>query len=49
MDPVFERTKLVDTDGSARMHTTGGDTDFGAKTKFSPVGELRRGIMQHNR
>src|SRR3954471_6737768 len=45
---VFEGCELLDADGPARMQTTRRDADLGSKAKLPAIGELGRGIVQHN-
>ena len=49
MDAVFEAGQLLGADRAAGMKFAGGDADFRAETEFAAVGELRRGVMQHDR
>ncbi len=46
---IFETGELLDPDRAARMHPPGGDADLGAEAELAAVGELRRGIVQHDR
>src|SRR5580658_10663094 len=48
-DAVLETGELFDADGAARVQPAGGDADLGAEAEFAAVGELRRGVMQHDR
>ncbi len=45
---VFEGRQLFDADRPARMQPAGGDADLGAEAELAAVGELGRGIMQHD-
>ena len=45
---VFERGQLLDADRPAGMQAPGGDADFRAHAEFAAVGELRRGVVQHD-
>src|SRR6476469_8600789 len=45
-NPVLEAGQLLDADRPARMHTAGGDADFGAHAELAAVGELRRGVVE---
>src|SRR4051794_3493396 len=47
-DAVFERRQLLDADGTARVHPAGRDADLAAEAELAAVGELGRGIVQHN-
>ena len=40
--------ELLDADRPARMQAAGGDADLGAEAELAAVGELRRGIVQHD-
>ena len=46
---IFEDRGLLNSHGSARMQPSGGDADFSAEAEFAAVGELRRGVVQHDR
>ena len=48
-DAIFEGGELLDADRAARMHAAGGDADLGAEAELAAVGELRRGVVQHDR
>src|SRR3954463_8754652 len=48
VDAIIEGRKLFDTDGPARMQPPGGDADLRAKAELAAVGELCRGVMQHD-
>src|SRR6266849_1883330 len=48
-DAVLEGGELLDADRPARMHAAGGDADLGAEAKLAAVGELGRGVVQHDR
>ena len=47
-DAVFERGQLLDADRPARMHPAGGDADLGAEAELAAIGELGRGVVQHD-
>src|SRR3569833_1344962 len=49
MDAVFEARQLLDADRPARMKLAGGNPDLGAEAELAAIGELRRGVMQHDR
>ena len=46
---VLERGELLDADGPARVQAAGGDADLGAHAELAAVGELGRGVVQHDR
>ena len=48
-DAILERGELLDADRPARMHAAGRDADLGAEAELAAVGELRRGVVQHDR
>src|SRR5689334_12786702 len=48
-DAVLERRELLGADRTARMQAPGGDADLGAEAELAAVGELRRGVVQHDR
>src|SRR6201996_2310874 len=45
---VFIAGQLFDADRPARMHLAGGDADLGPHAEFAAVGELGRGVDQHD-
>src|SRR6185503_11526904 len=45
---IFEARQLLDPDGSASMHLSGGDADLGAHAELAPVSKLSRGIVKHD-
>ena len=45
----LKRGELLDADRPARMQPAGGDADLGAEAELAAVGELRRGVVQHDR
>src|SRR5689334_3596954 len=47
-DHIFECRELLDTDGAAGVQFAGADADFSAHAELRAVGELRRGIPQHD-
>src|SRR6185437_12536512 len=49
MDAVFEDRQLLGADRPAGVEFAGGNADLGAEAEFSAVGELGRGVMQHDR
>src|SRR6185437_4014550 len=46
---IFERAKLLDPDGAARVHAPGRDANLGAEAELAPVGELGRGVVHDDR
>src|ERR1700676_5090963 len=48
VNAIFEAGQLLGADRATRMELAGGDADLGAETEFAAIGELRRGIMQHD-
>jgi|GEM_PF-6142574 len=40
-DQIFETCQLLRPDGAARVHFSGGNTNFGAHAKLTPVRKLR--------
>ena len=46
---ILERAELLDADRPARVHAPGGDADLGAEAELAAVGELGRGVVQHDR
>src|SRR4051794_28476320 len=49
VDPIFETCQLLGADRPAGVEFSGGDPDLGAEAELSPIGELRRGVVQHDR
>jgi hypothetical protein len=49
MHPIFEGAELLGADRAAGVHAAGGDADLGAEAEFAAVGELGRGVVQHDR
>ena len=45
----LKRGELLDADRPARMEAAGGDADLGAEAELAAVGELGRGVVQHDR
>ena len=39
---------MLDAHRAARMHAARGDADLGAEAEFAAIGELRRGVVQHD-
>ena len=48
-DAIFEAGELLDADRAAGVQLAGGDADLGAEAEFAAVGELGRGVVQHDR
>src|SRR5437773_12080782 len=46
---IFEAGELLGADWAAGMEFPGGDADLGAEAKLAAIGELRRGVVQHER
>ena len=46
---ILEAGELFDADRAAGMQLAGGDADLGAEAELAAVGELRRGVVQHDR
>src|SRR5215510_7921598 len=46
---ILEAGELLDTDRAAGVKTAGGDADLGAEPELAAVGELGRGVVQHDR
>ena len=44
----LKRGELLDADRAARMQAAGGDADLGAEAELAAVGELGRGVVQHD-
>ena len=49
MNAVFKTCQLLGADRAARMEFARRYSNLRAKTEFAAVGELRRGVMQHDR
>src|SRR5205807_7284593 len=49
VDPIFEAGQLLGADRAAGVEFAGGDPDLSAEAEFAAVGELRRGVVQHDR
>src|SRR5689334_10707703 len=49
VDTIFEARELIDADRPARMEFSGRDPDLRAEAELAAVGELRRGVVQHDR
>ena len=45
---VFVGGELLDAHGPARMKAVGGDADLRAHAELAAIGELRRGVVQHD-
>src|ERR1700682_6542854 len=48
VDAILERGQLLGADGPARVQAAGGDADLAAEAEFAAVGELSRGVVEHN-
>src|SRR5262249_40821237 len=48
-DTILEGGELLDAHRAARVHAAGGDADLGAEAELAAVGELGRGVVQHDR
>src|SRR4051794_4137363 len=46
---ILEAGELLDADRAAGVQLAGGDADLGAEAELAPIGELRRGVVQHDR
>ena len=46
---ILEAGELLDADRAARVQLAGGDADLGAEAELAAVGELGRGVVQHDR
>src|SRR5436190_15454539 len=49
VDAIFEAGQLLGANWPAGVEFAGGDPDFGAEAELAAIGELRRGVMQHDR
>src|SRR5262245_56814435 len=49
VNTVLEGAELLDADRTARMHAAGGDADLGPEPELAAIGELGRGVVQHDR
>ena len=45
----LKRAELLEPDRSARVEAAGRDADLGAEAELAAIGELRRGVVQHDR
>ena len=48
MNAIFEARQLLDADRAAGVKLARGDADLGAEAEFTAVGELRRGVVEHD-
>ena len=48
VDAVLEGAELLDADRAARVHAAGGDADLGAEAELAAIGELGRGVVEHD-
>src|SRR4029453_12914045 len=46
---ILEAGQLFDAHWPARMEAAGGDADLGAEAELAAIGELGRGVVQHDR
>src|SRR5262245_268062 len=46
VDSVLESGELVDSDRATCVQASGSDADLRSETKFTAIGELRRGVVQ---
>src|SRR6476659_5601203 len=49
VNAIFEARQLLGADRAAGVEAAGGDADLGAETELAAIGELRRGVVQHDR
>jgi hypothetical protein len=49
VDAIFEAHQLLGTDRPSGVAFAGGDADLGAEAELAAIGELRRGVVQHDR
>src|SRR6185312_16222079 len=49
VNTIFEARQLLGADRTARVEFAGGDSDLRAEAELTAVGELRRGVVQHDR
>src|SRR4029079_5027527 len=49
VNAIFEARQLLGTDRAAGVEFAGGDSDLCAEAELAAVGELRRGVVQHDR
>src|SRR6478735_8147265 len=49
VNAVFEARQLLGTNRAAGVEFASGDPDLGAEAELAAVGELRRGVVQHDR
>src|SRR5262249_36559833 len=48
VDTVLEARQLIDADRATGMELSGRDADLRAEAELAAVGELRRGVVQHD-
>src|SRR5437762_4445173 len=46
---IFEAGELLDADRATGVQLAGGDADLGAEAELAAIGELGRGVVQHDR
>ena len=49
VNAIFEAGQLLGADRATGVEFAGGDADLGAEAELAAVGELRRGVVQHDR
>src|SRR6476646_8091673 len=49
VNAIFEARQLLGADRAAGVEFAGGNPDLGAEAELATVGELRRGVVQHDR
>ena len=49
VDAIFEAGQLLGADRPARVEFAGRDADLRAEAELAAIGELRRGVVQHDR
>src|SRR6266850_8224267 len=49
VNAIFEARQLLGANRAAGVEFAGGNPDFGAEAELAAVGELRRGVVQHDR
>src|SRR3954470_17606213 len=49
VNAIFEARQLLGANRAAGMESARGDADLGTEAELAAVGELRRGVVQHDR
>src|SRR5690242_17833419 len=49
VDAIFEARQLLGADRAAGVEFAGGNSDLRAEAELAAIGELRRGVVQHDR